>query len=37
MVPAPGTTKLLVLKKDVGAIDVELMPDKLREIDNATS
>ena len=37
MMPALRHYKLLGLKKNVGAIEVELMPDKLREIDNATS
>jgi len=32
MVPAPGTTKLLGLKKNIGAIEVERMSDKFREM-----
>jgi aryl-alcohol dehydrogenase-like predicted oxidoreductase len=35
--PIPGTTKLHRLKENIGAVDVELTPDDLREIDNATS
>jgi aryl-alcohol dehydrogenase-like predicted oxidoreductase len=35
--PIPGTTKLSRLKENIEAVDVELSPDDLREIDNATS
>jgi len=35
--PIPGTTKLNRLKENIGAVEVELTPDDLREIDNATS
>jgi aryl-alcohol dehydrogenase-like predicted oxidoreductase len=35
--PIPGTTKLHRLKENIGAVDVELTPDDLREIDSATS
>ena len=37
IVPIPGTTKLHRLKENMGAVEVELTPDDLREIDNATS
>jgi aryl-alcohol dehydrogenase-like predicted oxidoreductase len=37
IVPIPGTTKLHRLKENLGAVEVELTPDDLREIDNATS
>ena len=37
IVPIPGTTKLHRLKENIGAVEVELTPDDLREIDNATS
>ncbi len=37
IVPIPGTTKLHRLKENIGAIELELTPDDLREIDNATS
>ena len=35
--PIPGTTKLHRLKENIGAVEVELTSDDLREIDNATS
>ena len=35
--PIPGTTKLHRLEENVGAADVELTSDDLREIDRATS
>jgi aryl-alcohol dehydrogenase-like predicted oxidoreductase len=35
--PIPGTTKLSRLKENIGAVEVELTPDDLREIDNAIS
>jgi aryl-alcohol dehydrogenase-like predicted oxidoreductase len=37
IVPIPGTTKLHRLEENLGAIDVELTPDDLREIDDLTS
>jgi aryl-alcohol dehydrogenase-like predicted oxidoreductase len=37
IVPIPGTTKLHRLEENLGAADVELTPDDLREIDAATS
>jgi aryl-alcohol dehydrogenase-like predicted oxidoreductase len=33
IVPIPGTTKLHRLEENIGAADVELSPDDLREID----
>ena len=37
IVPIPGTTKLERLKENLGAVEVELTPDDLQEIDNATA
>lgn len=37
IVPIPGTTKLERLQENFGAVDVELTPDDLREIDEAAS
>ncbi len=37
IVPIPGTTKLHRLEENLGAVDVELTSDDLREIDSATS
>lgn len=37
MVPIPGTTKLHRMKENIGAVEVELTPDDLHEIDKATS
>jgi aryl-alcohol dehydrogenase-like predicted oxidoreductase len=37
MVPIPGTTKLHRLEENIGAASIELTPDDLRQIDNATS
>ena len=37
IVPIPGTTKLNRLEENIGAAEVELTPDDLREIDNAAS
>jgi aryl-alcohol dehydrogenase-like predicted oxidoreductase len=37
IVPIPGTTKLRRLQENIGAVEVELTPDDLREIDHATS
>jgi len=37
MVPIPGTTKLHRLEENMGAATVQLTPDDLRQIDNASS
>ena len=37
IVPIPGTTKLHRLEENNGAVDVELSPDDLRDIDSAAS
>jgi len=37
IVPIPGTTRLHRLEENLGAADVELTPDDLREIDDAAS
>lgn len=37
MVPIPGTTKLHRLEENNEAVNVELSPDKLRELEAATS
>ena len=37
IVPIPGTTKLQRLEENLGAADVDLTPDDLREIENALS
>jgi diketogulonate reductase-like aldo/keto reductase len=37
IVPIPGTTKLEHLGENLGALAVELTPDDLRRIDNASS
>ena len=37
IVPIPGTTKLHRLEENLGAIEVELAPDELREIESATA
>jgi aryl-alcohol dehydrogenase-like predicted oxidoreductase len=37
IVPIPGTTKLNRLEENLGALNVELTPDDLREIENAAS
>ena len=37
IVPIPGTTKLHRLDENIGAVSVELTPDDLRDIENATS
>jgi aryl-alcohol dehydrogenase-like predicted oxidoreductase len=37
VVPIPGTTKLRRLKENIGAVEVELTPEDLREIDNGAS
>ena len=37
MVPIPGTTKLHRLEENIGGATVQLTPDDLRQIDNASS
>jgi aryl-alcohol dehydrogenase-like predicted oxidoreductase len=37
IVPIPGTTKLHRLEENIGAADVELTPDDLRDIESAVS
>jgi aryl-alcohol dehydrogenase-like predicted oxidoreductase len=37
IVPIPGTTKLERLEENIGAVDVELTPDDLREFDASTA
>ncbi len=37
IVPIPGTTKLHRLEENIGAVNVELTPDDLREIEEASS
>ena len=37
IVPIPGTTKLHRLEENLGAVNVELTPEDLREIDEAAS
>src|SRR6267378_2217378 len=37
IVPIPGTTKLHRLEENIGAVDIQLTPDDLREIDSASS
>ena len=37
IVPIPGTTKLPRLEENIGAANIELTPDDLREIDSAAS
>jgi aryl-alcohol dehydrogenase-like predicted oxidoreductase len=37
IVPIPGTTKLHRLEENIGAVEIELTPDDLREIENATA
>jgi aryl-alcohol dehydrogenase-like predicted oxidoreductase len=37
IVPIPGTTKLVRVEENIGAADIELTPDDLREIDGAAS
>ena len=37
IVPIPGTTKLARLGENIGAVDVQLSPDDLREIETAAS
>jgi aryl-alcohol dehydrogenase-like predicted oxidoreductase len=35
IVPIPGTTKLHRLEENIAAVNVDLTPDDLREIENA--
>jgi aryl-alcohol dehydrogenase-like predicted oxidoreductase len=37
IVPIPGTRRLPRLEENIGAVDVELTPDDLREIEDAAS
>jgi aryl-alcohol dehydrogenase-like predicted oxidoreductase len=37
IVPIPGTRKLERLEENIGAVDVELTPDEVREIDSVAS
>jgi aryl-alcohol dehydrogenase-like predicted oxidoreductase len=37
IVPIPGTTKLKRLEENIGAVEIELTPDDLREIQSAAS
>lgn len=37
IVPIPGTTKLNRLEENIGAVEIDLTADDLREIDNASS
>ena len=37
IVPIPGTTKLQRLEENIGAVNIELSPDDLRELDIAAS
>jgi len=37
IVPIPGTTKLHRLEENIGAANVELSPDELRELETAAS
>jgi aryl-alcohol dehydrogenase-like predicted oxidoreductase len=37
IVPIPGTTKLARLEENIGAVNLQLTPDDLREIENAAS
>jgi aryl-alcohol dehydrogenase-like predicted oxidoreductase len=37
IVPIPGTTKLHRLEENIGAVNLELTPDDLRQIDEAAS
>jgi len=37
IVPIPGTTKLARLEENIGALEIQLTPDNLREIDSAAS
>ena len=35
--PIPGTTKLHRLQENIGAVDVQLSPDDLRQLEMTTS
>jgi aryl-alcohol dehydrogenase-like predicted oxidoreductase len=37
VVPIPGTTKLHRLEENIGAAEIELTPDDLREVESAAS
>ncbi|HEY0484152.1 MAG TPA: aldo/keto reductase [Kofleriaceae bacterium] len=37
IVPIPGTTKLKRFEENIGAADIQLTPDDLREIEQAAS
>ncbi len=37
IVPIPGTTKLTRFEENIGAVNIELTPDDLREIENAAA
>jgi len=37
IIPIPGTTKLQRLEENIGAVDIELSPDELNEIDQRAS
>jgi len=37
IVPIPGTTKLHRLEENIGAVNIQLTPDDLREINTAAS
>jgi aryl-alcohol dehydrogenase-like predicted oxidoreductase len=37
IVPIPGTTKLHRLEENLGAADIRLTPDDLREVESAAS
>jgi aryl-alcohol dehydrogenase-like predicted oxidoreductase len=37
IVPIPGTTKLKRLEENIGAVEIELTPDDLHEIETASS
>jgi aryl-alcohol dehydrogenase-like predicted oxidoreductase len=37
IVPIPGTTKLHRLEENIGAVNIQLMPEDLRQIENAAS
>ena len=37
IVPIPGTTKLARLEENIGAVDIQLTPDDLREIESASA
>jgi aryl-alcohol dehydrogenase-like predicted oxidoreductase len=37
IVPIPGTTKLHRLEENIGAVNVELSPEELRELETAAS